>query len=66
MYVRGFPDIICPCPTIATRVSRMVMMVCFIFISFYPGKVMSIIWYAQGNDEKTAKGGVTAFLDLKC
>ena len=29
-------------------------------------KVMSIIWYSQGNDEKTAKGGVTAFLDLKC
>jgi hypothetical protein len=52
---------------VSATASRMVMVVClFIFISFYLCKVMSIIWYAQGKDGKTAKEGVTAFLYLKC
>jgi hypothetical protein len=38
---------------------------CSYLLCFYPCKVMSIIWYAQGKDEETVKGGVAVFLKLK-
>jgi hypothetical protein len=33
---------------------------------FFMCKIMSVIWYAQGNGGKTAKESVTMIFNLKC